>query len=108
MEEIGSRVIGKWETGNCIKVSMPTNATCREELETLMGLQVIKVMNQYIYICIYIAEMNLEIKGVKEWLTINKLPLNIDKTHFMLFRTRNKSIKLKGDLIINGVKISRV
>ena len=55
-----------------------------------------------------IAEMNIEIKGVTEWLTINKLSLNIDKTHFMLFKTRNKSIELKGDLIINGVKISRV
>ena len=52
--------------------------------------------------------MNIGIKGVKEWLTINKLSLNIDKTHFMLFKTRNKSIELKGDLIINGVKISRV
>ena len=52
--------------------------------------------------------MNIEIKGVTEWLTINKLSLNIDKTHFMLFKTRNKSIELKGDLIINGVKISRV
>ena len=52
--------------------------------------------------------MNIEIKGVTEWLAINKLSLNIDKTHFMLFKTRNKSIELKGDLIINGVKISRV
>ena len=55
-----------------------------------------------------IAEMNIAIKGVTEWLTINKLSLNIDKTHFMLFKSRNKSIELKGDLIINGVKISRV
>ena len=47
-----------------------------------------------------IAEMNIEIKGVPEWLTINKLSLNIDKTHFMLFKTRNESIELKGDLII--------
>ena len=50
------------------------------------------------------AEMNIKIKGVTEWLTINKLSLNIDKPHFMLFKTRNKSIELKGDLIINGLK----
>ena len=59
---------------------------------------------------IRIAEMNIEIKGLAEWLTINKLSLNIDKTHFMLFKTRNKSIELKGDLMIddNAVNISRV
>ena len=55
-----------------------------------------------------IAEMNIEIKGVTELLTIYKLSLIIDKIHFMLFKTRNKSIELKGDLIIYGVKISRV
>ena len=55
-----------------------------------------------------IAEMNVEIKGVAESLTIKKLSLNINQTHFMLFKTRNKSIKLKGDLIIKGGKISRV
>ena len=45
-----------------------------------------------------IAEMNIEIKGVTEWLTINKLSLNIDKTNFMLFKTRNNSIELKRGL----------
>ena len=33
-----------------------------------------------------ISEMNIAIEGVTEWLTINKLSLNIDKTHFMLFK----------------------
>ena len=50
-----------------------------------------------------IAEMNIEIKGVTESLTINKLSLIINNIHSWLFKTRNKSIELKGDLIINGV-----
>ena len=33
-----------------------------------------------------ISEMNTEIKLVTEWLTLNKLSLNLDKIHHMLFR----------------------
>ena len=55
-----------------------------------------------------IAEMNIEMKSITEWLIINRLSLNIDKSHFMIFRTRNKSIVVNNDLIINGVQISQV
>ena len=38
----------------------------------------------------------------------NKLSLNIDKTHFMLFRRRRTNVILSTDLVIKGVVISRV
>ena len=39
-----------------------------------------------------IETMNSEISKVIEWLKINKLSLNLKKTHFMLFRKRKKKI----------------
>jgi hypothetical protein len=36
--------------------------------------------------------MNYELQKVSDWLKVNKLSLNISKTHFMIFRPRNKHI----------------
>ena len=52
--------------------------------------------------------MNEEISNVTEWLKINKLSLNLKKTHFMLFRRRRAKFKLDNDLIISNVKIDIV
>jgi hypothetical protein len=55
-----------------------------------------------------ISYINNELNYVYEWLCINKLILNIDKTKFMLFKTQqrvaNQIIKIK----INNVPIDRV
>ena len=50
--------------------------------------------------------MNTEIANVVDWLRINKLSLNLKKTHFMLFRRRRAKMLLDTDLIIDGVTIS--
>ena len=50
--------------------------------------------------------MNTEIANVVDWLRINKLSLNLKKTHFMLFRRRRAKMLLNTDLIIDGVTIS--
>ena len=52
--------------------------------------------------------MNTEIAKVVEWLQINKLSLNIKKTHFMIFRRRSSKIILDTELKISGVKIDLV
>ena len=55
-----------------------------------------------------ISELNTEIKLVTEWLTINKLSLNVDKTHYMLFRTKRRACNVNGDVKIGDKIISRV
>ena len=51
-------------------------------------------------------DMNEEMIKISAWLKINKLSLNIDKTHFMLFKGKKirKGIKIKiDDKVINQV-----
>ena len=55
-----------------------------------------------------INEMNNEMKYITEWLSTNKLSLNIDKTHYMLFKSKGRYSVITKDLIINEVKISQV
>lgn len=52
-----------------------------------------------------VEEMNKEIVYVTEWLKANKLSLNLNKTHFIIFRKPRSKIKLNTELIIDGVKI---
>ena len=52
--------------------------------------------------------MNLEIGKVTEWLRINKLSLNLKKTHFMLFKKSQTRCALDTDLVIEGIKIGRL
>ena len=52
-----------------------------------------------------VEEMNKEKVYVTEWLKANKLSLNLNKTHFIIFRKPRSKIKLNTELIIDGVKI---
>ena len=49
--------------------------------------------------------MNEEMIKVVDWLQINRLSLNLNKTHFILFRRERVKISLSADLIINNIKI---
>ena len=50
--------------------------------------------------------LNNELNNVWKWLSVNKLSLNIDKTHFMIFHSRMARRKpFIPDLFINGIKI---
>ena len=51
--------------------------------------------------------INRELFKIYEWLGANKLTLNVSKTKFMVFHTRNKSVKCPS-LLINGKVIERV
>ena len=55
-----------------------------------------------------IRNMNEEMKTVVDWLKLNKLSLNLGKTHFMLFTRKKENISLAENLVINNVEINRV
>ena len=55
-----------------------------------------------------ISTMNEVIVKIIDWLKLNKLSLNIKKTHFIIFRRRKKKFQLSNDLIIDGVKVDMV
>ena len=40
-----------------------------------------------------IINVNTELEKIVKWLNANKLSLNIDKTHYMLFRNNGKVVK---------------
>jgi hypothetical protein len=52
-----------------------------------------------------ISTMNTEMAKIVDWLNINKLSLNLKKTHYMVFRKPRCKISLTSDLIIGGMKI---
>ena len=56
--------------------------------------------------------MNLELPKIVMWLEVNRLSLNIKKTHFMIFATGNHSIhkynEIYQDIKINNIPIDRV
>ena len=55
-----------------------------------------------------IRTMNQEMKHVVDWLKLNKLSLNLKKTHFVLFRRKQDKVHLSEDLIVDNAKINMV
>ena len=54
-----------------------------------------------------VSYINMELKNISTWLNVNRLSLNIKKTHFMFFRKqRNKKCDLK--IQIDGSEIDQV
>lgn len=53
-----------------------------------------------------IDSMNIEMEKVIDWLNVNKLSLNLKKTHYMIFRKRRAKVEIKNKLCINGTVIS--
>ena len=52
--------------------------------------------------------MNEELKKVALWLTANKLSLNVNKTHLMIFKTRKKRLSYNAHVVLNGSPIEKV
>ena len=52
--------------------------------------------------------VNNELVNIVDWLNANKMSLNIEKTHYIIFCNRGKVIGEVGDVLINGCKISKV
>ena len=55
-----------------------------------------------------VSTMNKAMIKVIDWLRANKLTLNTDKTHFVLFRRQRKLANLTQSLIISGQHIAQV
>ena len=51
--------------------------------------------------------INIELHNIAEWLKLNKLTLNINKTKYMIFQMPNKKVTVP-TLTIDGVNIERV
>ena len=54
-----------------------------------------------------IATANTEIQKISDWLKINKLSLNIKKTHFILFHFRQKKITLDFKIKIDNSEVEQ-
>ena len=52
--------------------------------------------------------LNEELVKVVEWLKANRLSLNLDKTHFMIFSSSRRNFSTSKDLIIDGKNIQYV
>ena len=55
-----------------------------------------------------IETVNKELQKVVTWLAANKLSLNIKKTHFMIFKTKNKSTKHSNSIKIGNEVLNEV
>lgn len=55
-----------------------------------------------------ILRANNELCNISTWFKLNKLSLNIKKTNFILFDSRNKSLSNNVEIKIDNVKIERV
>ena len=59
------------------------------------------------YMDVLCHQLNEDLRNVQEWLHCNKLSLNVLKTHYMVFTSRNRVID-DIDVKIQGVQIQRV
>ena len=55
-----------------------------------------------------VTSMNEEMSKIIEWLRTNRLSLNIEKTHFMMFRKRKQKITFNNELLIDDKKVEQV
>ena len=51
-----------------------------------------------------VIKRNAEIVKVVDWLKINKLSLNLKKTHFIIFKKSQQKIHLENELLIDDIK----
>ena len=54
------------------------------------------------------GNINAELEKIYDWLAVNKLSLNIRKTKFMLFHTKNTRFNFIPKITINDIEIERV
>jgi len=54
-----------------------------------------------------VKSVNLELEKITDWFKANKLSLNIKKTHFILYRTKNKKIVSNISIKIDNIAINQ-
>ena len=55
-----------------------------------------------------IDTMSEEMVKIVDWLKLNRLSLNLKKTHFILFRKKRTNVSLSRELMVDNVKIAMV
>jgi hypothetical protein len=55
-----------------------------------------------------ISTLNNEMEKLVLWVNANMLSLNLDKTYYMIFMTKNKKVSVTSDVLVMDKKISRV
>ena len=55
-----------------------------------------------------VSTLNSELEKVVEWLQVNKLSLNVDKTQYMVFNLGKKKLETTDPVHINGNKLKKV
>lgn len=55
-----------------------------------------------------VVRVNEEVKKVSHWFKLNKLSLNIRKTNYMVFHTRNKKVAKHGNVLIDNIQLNHV
>ena len=56
---------------------------------------------------VLVKNMNEELCKLVRWLNINRLSLNIEKTHYIVFNPGRRTLSETDDLSINGIKLKR-
>ena len=52
--------------------------------------------------------LNTELNKISKWLHVNKLSLNVGKSHYILFNAGRKSVSYDYDIKLDGLSINRV
>jgi hypothetical protein len=54
------------------------------------------------------CHLNKELAQIVTWLNVNKLSLNVAKSHYMVFRSRSRKVEVSDILTVNGTPIELV
>ena len=54
-----------------------------------------------------IRVMNCELSKISEWLKVNKLPLKVAKTNYILFRPRHKPITVSDTITLDNIAVQQ-
>ena len=76
-------------------------------LNKVISLSLSLLLWAFLKSAIRLLVLNEELHKLTEWLEANKLALNISKTKYMVFHTRNRKITYL-NMIINNINIERV
>ena len=79
-----------------------------QELYTIMYADDSNLFNEGPDLHVLEFKMNESLKDISLWLKVNKLSLNIDKTHFLIFKNRRKLIDYEPIIMIDSKVINRV
>ena len=63
------------------------------------------VLKKYAFL---IKTVNTELIIVVAWLNANKMSLNIEKTFYMIFRSRNKKLDASDEIFLTGCEIEQI